>query len=281
MSDQSFNAIQDDEISLKDMIDFMIESWKSIAVAGVLGIMGATTFLWVTPNQYQATAQIQMAQISASNNNNNTNPLGVNIEEPNLLMARLKLPTTYSSQEIKSCGFEASKTPSESLANTAKFSAVKGVGSMIELKINRDSKEVAVACAQSLFENIKASQNQIIKPYIEEAKTLLIKYQDRLSNSQSLVSRADKSGAALSAAYLANRDEVKFLTEEILRLNTFITTAETRQTKLVSPIYASDKPVFPKKTMSLVLGLLAGLFLGLLYVLARKAWCNYKLNTSR
>jgi capsular polysaccharide biosynthesis protein len=282
MSDQSFNAIQDDEISLKDIIDFLIESWKSIAVAGVLGIMGATTFLWVTPNQYQATAQIQMAQISANNNNSNsnTNPLGVNIEEPNLLMARLKLPTTYSIQEIKSCAFEASKMPSESLANAAKFSAVKGIGSMIELKINRDSKEVAVACAQSLFENIKASQNQIIKPYIEEAKTLLIKYQDRLSNSQSLVSRADKSGAALSAAYLANRDEVKFLTEEILRLNTFITTADTRQAKLVSPIYASDKPVHPKKTMSLAVGLLAGLFSGLLYVIARRAWRNYKLNAS-
>jgi capsular polysaccharide biosynthesis protein len=282
MSDQSFNAIQDDEISLKVIIDFLIESWKSIAVAGVLGIMGGTTFLWVTPNQYQATAQIQMAQISANNNNNNnnTNPLGVNIEEPNLLMARLKLPTTYSIQEIKACDFEGAKTPFENLANAAKFSAVKGVGSMIELKINRDSKEVAVTCAQSLFENIKTSQNLIIKPYIEEAKTLLIRYQDRLSNSQSLVSRADKSGAALSAAYLANRDEVKFLTEEILRLNTFITTAETRQTKLVSPIYASDKPVHPKKIMSLAVGLLAGLFSGLLYVIARRTWRNYKLNAS-
>jgi capsular polysaccharide biosynthesis protein len=274
MSDQSFNAIQDDEISLKDIIDFLIQFWKSIAVAGVLGIMGATTFLWVTPNQYQATAQIQMAQISASN----TNPFGVNIEDPNLLMARLKLPMTYSIQEIKACGFEGARTPFENLANAAKFSAVKGVESIIELKINRDSKEVAVACAQSLFEYIKASQNLIIKPYIEEAKTLLIKYQDRLSYSQSLVSRADKSGAALSAAYLANRDEVKFLTEEILRLYTFITNAETRQTKLVSPIYASDKPVHPKKTMSLVVGLLAGLFSGLVYVIARKTWRNYKLN---
>ncbi len=282
MSEQSFNSSQDDEISLKDIIDFLIESWKSIAVAGVLGIVGATTFLWVTPNQYQATAQIQMAQISANNNNNNnnTNPFGVNIEEPNLLMARLKLPTAYSSHEIKACGLEDARAPFEDLANAAKFSAVKGVGSMIELKINRDSKEVAVACAQSLFENIKASQNLIIKPYIEEAKTLLIKYQDRLSNSQSLVSRADKSGAALSAAYLANRDEVKFLTEEVLRLNTFITTADTRQAKLVSPIYASDKSVFPKKKMSLIAGLLVGLFSGLFYVVAWKTWRNYKLNAS-
>jgi capsular polysaccharide biosynthesis protein len=279
MSDQNlspnFNSNNEDEISLKDIIDFLVESWKSIILTGLLGLVGSIAYLWVTPNQYQATAQIQMAQISA-NSNNNTNPLGVNIEDPNLLMARLKLPTTYSAQEIKACGFESSANPSETLVASAKFSAVKGVGSMIELKINRDNKETAIACAKSLFENIKASQNEIIKPYTEEAKTLLVKYQDRLTNSQSLVSRADKSGAALSAAYLANRDEVKFLTEEILRLNTFITTAETRQAKLVSPIYASDIPVAPKKKIALIAGLFAGLFLGLLLMLGKRGYQAYK-----
>jgi LPS O-antigen subunit length determinant protein (WzzB/FepE family) len=283
MSDQNlnpnFNSNNEDEISLKDIVDFLVESWKAIILTGLLGLVGSIAYLWVTPNQYQATAQIQMAQISAnSNNNNNTNVLGVNIEDPNLLMARLKLPTTYSAQEIKVCGFESSANPSETLAASAKFSAVKGVGSMIELKINRDNKETAIACAKSLFENIKASQNEIIKPYTEEAKTLLVKYQDRLTNSQSLVSRADKSGAALSAAYLANRDEVKFLTEEILRLNTFITTAETRQAKLVSPIYASDNPIAPKKKIALIAGLFVGLFLGLLLMLGKRGYRAYKVS---
>jgi LPS O-antigen subunit length determinant protein (WzzB/FepE family) len=282
MSDQNlnpnFNSNIEDEISLKDIIDFLIESWKAIILTGLLGLIGSIAYLWVTPNQYQATAQIQMAQVSvnSNNNNNNTNPLGVNIEDPSLLIARLKLPTTYSAHEIKACGFELSTAPSEALVTAAKFSAVKGVGSMIELKINRDNKETAIACAQSLFENIKASQNEIIKPYIAEAKTLLVSYQDRLINSQSLVSRADKSGSALSAAYLANRDEVKFLTEEILRLNTFITTANTRQAKLVSPIYASDTPIFPKKRIGLILGLTMGLLFGLLFALIKKALTSYK-----
>ena len=279
MSDQNINPSIEDEISLKDIVDFIVESWKTILATGILGILGAVVYIFVTPNQYEATAQIKMAQISA--NNNNTNPLGVNIEDPNLLMARFKLPTTYSAQEIKACGFESTEGSAEKLVKIAKFSAVKGVGSIIELKINRDSKDVSVTCAHSLFENIKASQNQIIKPYIEEAKTLLIRYQDRLTNSQSLVSRADKSGAALSAAYLANRDEVKFLTEEILRLNTFITTADSRQAKLVSPIYASDIPVAPKKKIALVAGLFAGLFLGLLLMLGKRGLKAYKLlNTS-
>ncbi len=276
MSEQSFNQPLEDEISLKDIIDFLMESWKTIVGVGLLGLLGSVGFLAVTPNQYEATAQIQMAQISA--NNNNTNPLGVNVEEPNLLMARLKLPTTYSAVEIKACGLEGQKMPAESLVSMSKFSAVKGVGSIIELKIRMESREQAVLCAQALFENIRESQNQIIKPYIEEAKGLLTKYQARLKEAQELVTRADKSGAALSAAYLANRDEVKFLTDESIRLNTFVVAGDARQAKLVSPIYSSEAAVFPKKKITLMVGLLAGLFLGLLLVMIRKVWNNYRSN---
>lgn len=283
MSDQNIEPSIEDEISLKDVVDFLVESWKIIMLIGLLGLVGSIAYLWGTPSQYQATAQIQVAQISANNNssnNNNTNPLGVNIEDLNLLMARLKLPTTYSDQEIKACGFESAKAPSEALVVAAKFSLVKDVGSMIELKINRENKKTAIACAQSLFEKIKSSQKEIIKPYIEEARTLLIKHQDRLTNSQAFISRADKSGAALSAAYLANRDEVKFLSEEILRLNTFIATAETRQAKLVSPIYASNTPVSPNKGMALISGLFAGLFLGILFMLGKRGYTVFKVSNS-
>lgn len=277
MSEQSFNQPLDDEISLKDIIDFLVESWKTILGVGILGLLGSLGFLAVTPNHYEATAQIQMAQIS-SNNNNNTNSLGINLEEPNLLMIRLRLPTTYSAVEIKACGLEKEKMPAESLVSKSKFSVVKGVGSIIELKIRMESKDQAVICAQALFENIQESQNQIIKPYIDEAKVLLTKYQTRLKEAQELVTRADKSGAALSAAYLAHRDEVKFLTDESIRLNTFITAGDTRQAKLVSPIYASEAAVFPKKKITLMVGLLAGLFLGLLLVMVRKVWNNYRAN---
>jgi capsular polysaccharide biosynthesis protein len=277
MIENPYSPLQEDYISFKDIVDFFVDSWKGIVLTGSLGIFGSITYLWVTPNQYQAIAQIQMAQISSNNNNNNnTNPLGVNIEDPNLLIARLQLPTTYSDQEIKACGFEDRKSPLNDLANAAKFSTVKGVVSLIELKINVDSKEVAIACAQSLFESIKTSQNEIIKPFIEEAKISLIKYQDRLSNSKTLVSRADKSGVVLSAAYLASRDEIRFLSEEILRLNNFIISADTRQAKLVAPIYVSDIPVSPKKIIALISGLFVGLFLGLLLATGKRALVYYK-----
>ncbi len=276
MSEQSFNKPLEDEISLEDIIDFLMESWKVILGIGLLGLLGSVGFLAVTPNQYEAIAQIQMAQISA--NNNNTNPMGVNVEEPNLLLMRLKVPTTFSDEDMNACGLKGQKKPAESIVAMTNFSAVKGVGSIVELKIQMESREGAIICAQALFESIRESQNQILKPYIEEAKVLLAKYQDRLKDTQSLVSRADKSGAALSAAYLANRDEVKFLTDESIRLNTFITAGDARQTKLVSPIYASEAPVYPKKKNFLIVGFLAGLFIGVLLAMIRKIWNNFRSN---
>jgi uncharacterized protein involved in exopolysaccharide biosynthesis len=284
MSEQSFNSMHEDEICLKDIIDFLVESWKTIILTGLLGLLGSIAYLWVTPDQYRATAQVQMAKISAINNNTNTktnnSPLGINIEEPKLLLARLKLPTNYSDTEFKACGLSDQKLAAEILTDLAKFSEVKGAGSIVELKVNGSTKEIASACAEALFKNIQASQNEIIKPYLEEAKTLLINYQERLNNAQALVVRADKTGTALSAAYLASRDEVKFLTEEIIRLSTFITSVDARQTKLVSPIYVADVPVFPKKTISLVLGLMLGLFFGLLLAFSKRGFMAYKASSS-
>lgn len=190
------NQSLEDEISIKDIIDFLTESWKQIVAMGVIGILGALGFVFVVPSQYEATAQIKMAQIDNNNNNNNTNtntnPLGVNLESPSLLVARLKLPSSYSEAQIKACGLENKKYPAEELAELAKFSVLKGVDSIVELRIRHQSKNQAIICTQALFDHVRESQAQIMKPYIEEAKTLLLKYQVRLQEAQGLIARADK-----------------------------------------------------------------------------------------
>ena len=258
----------EDEMSLKDIINFFFETWKTILTFGVLGLVTSVVFLSLASNQYEITAQIQMAQINSSNS----------VEDPNLLLTRMKLPSSYSAENFKACGLGNSKSPAEDLASLAKFSAVKGVSTIVELKIQIESKDEGVACAKSLVENIRSSQNNIIEPYIEQTKSLLAKYQARIEDAKMIVERSDKSGAALSAAYLSTRDEVKFLTDEIIRLNTFITASHAGQTRLVSPIYVSNAPIFPKKKLSLGLGLMAGLFLGLVIASIRKAIAGYRMN---
>lgn len=273
MPEQSFNTIPKDEISLKDAIDFLKRSWITFTLCGLLGLGGSIIYLWLTPNLYQATAKINMAQISLDGKIYSES---INIEDPNLLISRLKLPSTYADQEIKSCGFGSSNDSSESFLGAVNLSVVKDAKSIVELKINHVNKEIAISCAQLIFERIRISQDELIRPYIEEAQNLRVKYEARLASAYSLVSQSDKGEAYISGLYLIARDEIKFLTEEIWSLNTFISMAEKRQAKLIAPIYASDAPIFPKKKNSLIVGLMIGLFLGLFLALCKMILANHK-----
>jgi capsular polysaccharide biosynthesis protein len=283
MSEQSFNQPLEDEISLKDIIDFLVESWKAILATGVLGVLAGGTYIAVTPNKYEATAQIEMAKINSNsnsnsnsnNNNNNNNPLGLNIEDPNLLIARMKLPSSYDQASIVACGYEGKKQAAERLAKMIKVSLSKGT-QMVEIKATGLSQEQATQCAQSVFNNIKQSQKMIAEPIIEEAKTKLARYATRLQEAQTFISKADKSGSSMSAAYLSTRDEMKHITDEMTRLNDLISSASNRHTKLVSPIYAPENKVSPKRTIVLCAGLFAGLVLGLLLILGKRGYNSYK-----
>jgi capsular polysaccharide biosynthesis protein len=284
MSDQNinpnFNSNIEDEISLKDIIDFLVESWTAILATGVLGVLATVTYVIVTPNKYEATAQIEMARVSNNNNNNNSNPLGSNIEDPNLLIARMKSPSSYDKEAIAACGYQLKKVPAQDLAKMAKFSLIKGT-QMVEVKVQGLSSEQATQCAESIFRIVKDSQKAITEPIIDEAKAKIQKYSQRLQEAQSFIGKADKSGSSMSAAYLSTRDEVSYLTDEMIRLNDLISSANLLQTKLVSPIYSPENKVSPKYPIVLIAGLFAGLFLGLLLMLGKRGYKAYKASNKR
>jgi LPS O-antigen subunit length determinant protein (WzzB/FepE family) len=278
MSRQYLDPRVEDEISLKDIVDFIVESWKAILATGIMGIISAIGYIFITPNQYEATAQIQMAQIQMAQivvKNNNANALGINVEEPNLLIARMKLPSTYDQVAIVACGYEGGVNAAQSLSNMANFSLFKGT-QMIELKVKGFSREQAMQCAESIFRIVKDTQKAIAKPIIDEAKSKLVKYSQRLQEAQLFIAKADKSGSSISAAYLLTHDEVRYLRDEMIRLNDLISYANTSQTKLISPIYSPENKVSPKRAIALIVGLFAGLFFGVLYMLGQRGYRAYK-----
>ena len=264
----------DQEISLIDFMRFLKSVRTTIAIAGLAGIVLSITYLAITPKQYEATAQIVMAQIGSANNN--INPLGINVEEPALLVSRMSLPTSFTSQTITACGLGDSSDAGAALTKGIKLALAKGVANVVELKTFGPSQEAVLICANAIFDLIKTTQSQILMPYIEEAKIKLADDEVRLAKARDLVARADKSGAVMSAAYLSTRDEIRYLLDEITALKNVVTNNQNRMTHLVAPIYASDSPITPKKRMTLAVGLFGGLFLGLLIALARQAIAKIK-----
>jgi LPS O-antigen subunit length determinant protein (WzzB/FepE family) len=268
------SPIQEDEISLLDILLFLKRSWIIIAMFGAIGLATAVIYLLIAPKQYQAIAQIQMAQISAAannnNNNNNINPLGINIEEPSLLIARMSFPTSFTSETSAACGLDGKENATSILAKSIKLSQPKGVPNVVELKTTASNPDLAQHCASAIYELIKTSQDKIVSPYIAEAKIKLADDEVRLAKAKDLVLKADKSGSVMSAAYLSTRDEIRYLLDEIAALQNVVASNINRATRLVAPIYVSDAPISPKKQVTLVAGLLGGLFLGLLIAFGRQ-----------
>jgi capsular polysaccharide biosynthesis protein len=170
MSEQSFNQPLEDEISLKDIIDFLVEFWKSILATGVLGVFAAGAYIEVTPNQYEATAQIQMAQITLGNP---TTPSS--IEDGNSLIARMKLPSSYDQKSIEACELSNEKNPQLQLSKLAKFSVIKGT-QIIELKVTARTRAAAIKCSEILVDQIKQHQSQIANVFISEANLKITNY---------------------------------------------------------------------------------------------------------
>ena len=269
------NGLDESEISLIDIIQFLKGAYKTILVFGVLGIAAAIAYLVITPKIYEATAQIVMAQISAANNNN-INPLGINIEEPALMIARLSSPTSFTLAELAACGLEDKPDAPAALSKMIKLTLVKGVSNVVELKTFGLSPQAAEQCNLAIFELIKTTQSLIVTPFIAEAKVKLDDDIERLGKAKDFVAKADKSGSAIGAAYLSTRDEIRYLLDEITALKNVVTLNQNRATRLVSPIYASDIPIFPKKRNILAAGLFGGLFLGLLIAMGRKITARLK-----
>lgn len=255
------------EISLIDILRFLKDAYKTILIFGVLGIAAAIAYLVITPKQYEATAQIVMAQIGTANN---MSPLGINIEEPALLIARLAMPTSFTAQEIAACGFEGKPDASTALAKAIKVVLPKKIANVVELKTVGQSPQLAMKCATAMVELIKITQNQLVIPYIEDAKLKLADDERRLANAKDVVAKADKSGSVMSAAYLSTRDEIRFLLDQITAIKSVISSTQNRATRLVAPIYQGETLIAPKKRNILAAGLVGGLLLGLMIVIGRK-----------
>ena len=260
----------EDEISLLDILIFLRGAWKTIGLMGLIGLVVSGAYLIITPNQYEAVANIAMARVPADKN-----PLGVNIEEPQALINRMSVPSSFDAAILNACGLQDAATLAAQMSKVIKLSIPKGVANVIELKVTRSSPELASACAKSVYESIAHSQAQMIGLMAEAFKAnnsaRLAKVEERLIQDKALLAKAEQPRGVLSPAYFPILTEIRALEDERATLLVLVEAKD-----LQSPIYVADKPVYPKKMMSLIAGLMGGLLLGLLIALGRQMYAKLK-----
>jgi LPS O-antigen subunit length determinant protein (WzzB/FepE family) len=253
-----------EEISLIDVLLFFKCAWKTILLLGLLGLVIASMYLFVTPKQYEVSARITMAKLPKTND-----VLEANVEEPATLIARLSLPGSFSSTVINACNEQESTYRDASVTKAIKLSIPKGISNLAELKVTRPSPELAKTCINSVIEFINQSQIQLKRPTIDASKARLIKIDERLAQDRMLLRNAQSGGNPVTPTYFALLQDIRDLEDLRQSLLEAIEPKGSQITNFQPPIYVAEKPVYPKRALSLAAGLFGGIFLGLLVAMGQ------------
>ena len=280
MSEQSFNQPLEDEVSLKDIIDFLSESWKSILSTSALGVLGAVAYITFTPNMYQATANIQVAKVA-----------GTDVESPAILAEKLKMPTYYSQKTYSACNVMDDILPGEEIAKSLKPTLSK-TAPIITVSYKEESPEIAQKCLESVLEDVRVNQKLLAKPIFDTKSYQLINLKQKLEAAEKTLkmlpsknSNFDFTDSKFSASTLLlattlnKENEIKDLRAQVNDLEISLTEPQTRETFLAAPIYAPKQKVSPKRAIALVGGLVGGLFFGLLLMMGLRAYHSCKASS--
>jgi LPS O-antigen subunit length determinant protein (WzzB/FepE family) len=277
MSEQSFNTISEDEISLKDIIDFLVESWKTIVLGGVVGGLLGLGYGLIAPAKYQATANIQVAKVA-----------GADVEAPAILIDKLKMPMYYSQKTYVACNVTDKLDPGEEIAKILKPTLAK-TAPIITISYREESREDAQKCLVSVLDDVRSNQSLLAKPIFESKTNQLLNFKLKLESAEKIVKILPKNNAGfdfsdskfsastlLLATTLSKENEIKDLRTAINDLEIALLEPQTKEAFLTTPIYAPQQKVSPKQSIILIGGLVAGLFIGLLLMMGKRAYVAYK-----
>ena len=267
--------VEDDEFELIDAINFIINGWKSIGCASVIGLMVGISYAFLAPEKFQADVIVQGALVA-----------GQSVESPAVTVEKLKQPTYYSQETLTHCDIKDSATAFSSLAKDLK-PALNKAAPVISLSYTTKSPELAKSCLESVITDIGKNQQRIAEPLIQMRK-------DQLANTQAKLALADETMKQLGSKrlnfdipdqkfsastvfysiILSKQNEIADLRKSVETQTIELSAPQTQPASAATPIYAPSVRVSPKRSTSIVGAVFGGALMGILWLLALRVWRN-------
>lgn len=250
-------------LSLKDFLLIIKKSWISILIIGIIGFICTFITLQFMPNTYIATAQVQLTQIRGANYE------WTNLEDPNLVIARMKSPTSFGDKSLATCQYSSGLE----MVKKVQFGLLKASPPTLEVLVKNGSPELSLACAEAIVQDLRNYEIDLVRKKIAQYKELLDYYIGRMNHLKKEFSKLPTSQSAIASVdEIAARDQISWITNKVLSLDSVIRFADEGAGKLLSPIYVSPTPVSPKRLIIEIAGLLMGLLVGLFTSVFRVAY---------
>jgi hypothetical protein len=256
---------EDYEISLIDILIFLIASGKNIVKSTLVCLALGGAYYFSVPKMYEATATISMATVA-----------GDTVEAPANLLEKMKLPLYFTPATMQACGSDGHLNSQAKIIDKIKPTLNK-VASTISLATQAQSTQEAKACLSAVIAELNSNQAEIAKPLFDQKKQKLSQLSDQLklakdmaknfpqtkSNSGSSETQFSVRALEMSST-LANATAMDDLRKEISNLESSLISPATQPLSLVAPLYAPEVSINKRPLFTLGLCLALGVFLGLL-----------------
>jgi len=289
--------MQADEISLFDLGTKLRDGWRYVLGGTVLGVAGAGLAIALIPPRYEAVALVQVGQVGQVGQVAQLGLVGqvssVALEPTQQVVERMKTPTFQAAvargvgnqswlESIARADGSASGylTPSVAKATMGQTAAP-----LLELKAKADSSEAARAIAEMAINELSKRQAELARPALERMQGDLHIAKERRKSAEvdleslgKLVSvagiRDDRFTqlSLMNSLRLQKQSELFFQRQMVAALEAALGAPATQPAKAMEAVFASDKPISPKKGLLLALGLIGGLLAGVLWVFLTDAW---------
>ena len=276
MNNQQIEDV-DDEISILEIVEFFTESWKRILFGGVVGGALGVSFVLLSPAMYQATANLQLGKVA-----------GADVEPPNVVLEKLKMPTYFSAQTLVACGVEEPAESGTQIIKALNPTVLKGTP-IIKISYKDKNIDQAKKCLESSLNDIRINQNGISEQIIRQKKNQLAKLRKELEAAR-LVSDAlssktktiDFSDAKAASSFILLRNALD-KKNEFMNLNLKIDDLEpelaepnTKEAYFATPIFAENTNGEQKKFLITLGSIIGGVVLTLGFLIVGRWWAKIK-----
>lgn len=264
----------DDEISLFELFEQLRNGWRTVAGGLLVGVLGAGAAIALLPAQYQASTLIEVGQVNAAG-----------LEVPAVTVERMKSPA-FVLEVAQQSGIEVADATDAARRLSA---SLQRNAPLIEVRTTGASRDEAIRLAESAIKLLHDKHMQLFEPRVKQLRSELDVTREKLGIVESELAVVDKTMAEagrqgaraaalpyelLTSLRVQKATEAISLRQAIVGYNAALLPPATRPTDTVEGVYASRRPVSPRKALLLALGAVGGLLAGTLLVFLANGWRN-------
>lgn len=282
--------MQGDEISLFDLWEKLRDGWRAVAAGLVVGVAGAVAGIVLIPPKYEAVAVVQVGQVGQVGQ---VRVSGQPVEPPVQAVERMKtaafqrrLAEALDDQEWLQ---SIARSPSGS-TKTLSPQVIRGtVGPdqvpLIELRAAGQTPEAARRKAEAAVAELARVHAELAQPALARMRADLAISREKLASAErdlaALTKLAEAAGirderftqlALMTSLRIQKEAETFGQRQLIMALETAMEPPATQPARAIEAIFVPERPVSPKKSLLLVLGIIGGLLAGVLWVFVGDAW---------